>query len=56
MSEIIADQLRAVSFKMRQAQEAASNREYAKSIQYLNEAGVLILAVAVSIQKLMARD
>lgn len=56
MSEIIKDQLQMIVTKIDEANDAQEAKNYGKTIQLLNEAGVLILAAAVGIQKLTSGE
>jgi len=42
--------------KLAKVQFAIESKQYVKAIQFLHEAGVMMLAVGVAIQKVMARD
>lgn len=56
MSEIVKEQIRLVIDKLADASRTVDAKEYGKTVQLLNETGVMILAVAVNIQKLVAGE
>lgn len=55
MSGVVKEQIRLVIDKLADASRTVDTEEYGKTIQLLNEAGVMILAIAVNIQKLLSR-
>ena len=56
MSKIVKEQIRLIINKLADANRTVDAEEYGKTVQLLNEAGVMILAVAVNIQKLLAGE